>query len=160
MQREIDRYLTLLERRLATLRQLATQIKESQVAYTAMDLDGITYYINYQENLCNEIRSFDDQIRALNKSLCVALDLELDLANPATLMSHLDESSQRKLKIVTQGLANIQADVKRLNRVQAELLKRSKRSINVLINMMAQYTCRFELQPVLAPAGMLLEVKE
>ena len=75
-------------------------------------------------------------------------------------MSHLDESSQRKLKIVTQGLANIQADVKRLNRVQAELLKRSKRSINVLINMMAQYTCRFELQPVLVPAGMLLEVKE
>ena len=46
MQREIDRYLTLLERRLATLRQLATQIKESQVAYTAMDLDRITYYIN------------------------------------------------------------------------------------------------------------------
>ena len=160
MQQEVDRYLILLEKRLATLRQLATQIRESQDAYAGMDLDRITHYIAHQENLCNQVRSFDLQIQSLSKSLGDALNLELDLAKPATLMSHLDESSQRKLRIVTQGLANIQADVKRLNRVQAELLKRSKRSINVLVNMMAQYTCRFELQPTLVPAGMLVEVKE
>jgi sugar-specific transcriptional regulator TrmB len=160
MQREIDRYLNLLERRLDTLRRLATQLKESQDAYTAMDLDRINHYINYQENLCDEIRSFDDQIRELHKSLCVALNLELDLSTPTALMSHLDESSQRKLKVVARGLANIQADVKRLNRVQAELLKRSKRSINVLINLMSQYTIQFDFQPVLVPAGMALEVKE
>ena len=160
MEPEIDRYLNLLERRLDTLRRLATQLKESQEAYTAMDLDRITYYINYQENLCNEIRSFDDQIRQLHKSLCDALNQELDLAAPDSLMSHLDERAQRKLKVVTQGLANIQADVKRLNRVQAELLKRSQRSINVLINLMSQYTCRFELRPALVPAGMAVEIKE
>jgi len=160
MEREIDRYLNLLEMRLDALRRLATQLKESQQAYTAMDLDRITDYINYQENLCNEIRSFDEQIRGLHKSLCDALNVELDLAAPETLMAHLDESSQRKLRVVTQGLANIQADVKRLNRVQAELLKRAKRSINVLINLLSQYTCRFELQPVLVPAGMVVEVKE
>jgi len=160
MEREIDRYLNLLEMRLDTLRRLATQLKESRDAYTAMDLDRINYYINYQENLCNEIRSFDEQIRELHQSLCKALHLELDLGAPANLMSHLDETSQRKLRVVAQGLANIQADVKRLNRVQAELLKRSKRSINVLINLMSQYTCRFELHPVLVPAGMALEVRE
>jgi cysteinyl-tRNA synthetase len=160
MEREIDRYLNLLEMRLDALRRLATRLKESQEAYTAMDLDRITDYINYQENLCNEIRSFDEQIRSLHKSLCDALNVELDLAAPETLMAHLDENSQRKLRVVTQGLANIQADVKRLNRVQAELLKRSKRTINVLINLMSQYTCRFELQPVLVPAGMTLEAKE
>jgi len=160
MEREIDRYLNLLERRLDTLRQLATQLKASQEAYTAMDLDRITYYINYQENLCSEIRSFDDQIRQLHKSLCDALHQELDLAAPDSLMAHLDERAQRRLKVVTQGLANIQADVKRLNRIQAELLKRSRRSINALINLMSQYTCRFELQPALVPAGMAVEVKE
>jgi sugar-specific transcriptional regulator TrmB len=160
MEPEIDRYLNLLERRLNTLRQLAIQLKESQDAYTAMDLDRITYYINYQENLCNEIRAFDAQIRGLHQSLCNALHQELDLTAPAALMPHLDETSQRKLKVVMQGLSNIQADVKRLNRVQAELLKRSKRSINVLINLMSQYTCRFELQPTLVPAGMALEVRE
>jgi flagellar biosynthesis/type III secretory pathway chaperone len=160
MQPELDRYVNLLERRLDSLRQLAVQLKETQHAYTAMDLNRITQYINQQENLCNEIRSFDDQIRELSKSLSAALNLELDLAAPEVLMSHLDESSQRKLKVVTQGLANIQADVRRLNRVQAELLKRSKRTVNMLINMMAQYTCRFELRPVLVPAGMTLEIKE
>jgi hypothetical protein len=160
MEREIDRYLNLLEMRLDRLRQLATQLKESQGAYTAMDLDRINYYINYQENLCNEIRSFDVQIRELHKSLCAALNLEMDLVAPGRLIAHLDETSQRKLRVVTQGLANIQADVKRLNRVQAELLKRSKRSINVLINLMSQYTCRFELQPLLVPAGMAVEVRE
>jgi sugar-specific transcriptional regulator TrmB len=159
MEREIDRYLNLLEKRLDTLRQLATQLKECQHAYTAMDLDRITHYISCQENLCGEIRSFDDQIRELQKSLCSALDPELDRAAPESLMSRLDESSQRKFDVVIRGLANIQADVKRLNRVQAELLKRSKRSINVMINLMSQYTCRFELQPVLVPAGMALEVK-
>ena len=160
MEREIDRYLNLLEMRLDRLRRLATQLEESQDAYTAMDLDRINYYINYQENLCNEIRSFDKQIRELHQSLCAALNLEMDLIAPGSLMSHLDETSQRKLRVVTQGLAHIQADVKRLNRVQAELLKRSRRSINVLINLMSQYTCRFELQPVLVPAGMAVEVKE
>ena len=160
MQPELDRYVNLLERRLDSLRQLAVQLKETQHAYTAMDLNRITQYINQQENLCNEIRSFDDQIRELSKSLSAALNLELDLAAPEVLMSHLDESSQRKLKVVTQGLANIQADVRRLNRVQAELLKRSKRTVNMLINMMTQYTCRFELRPVLVPAGMTLEIKE
>ncbi len=160
MEREIDRYLNLLEMRLDTLRRLAVQLRESQDAYTAMDLDRINYYINYQENLCNQIRSFDTQIRDLHKNLCDALHMELGAGPEQTLMSSLDESSQRRLKVVTQGLANIQADVKRLNRVQAELLKRSKRSINALINLMSQYTCRFELQPVLVPAGMALEVKE
>jgi len=160
MQQEIDRYLNLLEGRLESLRRLAVQLKECQQAYTAMDLDRINQYINRQENLCHEIRSFDDQIRELSQSLRAALNLELDLTTPEVLMSHLDESSQRKLKILTQGLGHIQADVRRLNRVQAELLKRSKRTVNVLINVMAQYTCRFELQPLLVPAGMALEVKE
>jgi len=160
MEREIDRYINLLEMRLDRLRQLATQLKESQDAYTAMDLDRITHYINYQENLCNEIRSFDEQIRGLHEKLRAALQEQSDLGVPGTTLSHLDESSQRKLRAVIQGLANIQADVKRLNRVQAELLKRSRRSVNVLINVMSQYTCRFELQSPLVPAGMVLEAKE
>jgi len=160
MEREIDRYINLLEMRLDRLRRLATQLKESQDAYTAMDLDRITHYINYQENLCNEIRSFDEQIRGLHEKLRAALQEQPDLGVPGTTLSHLDESSQRKLRAVIQGLANIQADVKRLNRVQAELLKRSRRSVNVLINVMSQYTCRFELQSALVPAGMVLEAKE
>ena len=160
MQREINHYLNLLERRLDRLRCLGMQLKESQAAFTAMDLDRITYYIDYQENLCNEIRSLDDQIRELNKRLCVAIPTGINLLAPDSLLSHLDEGSGRKLRIVMQGLANIQAEVKRLNRVQSDLLKRSKRSINALINVMAQYTCRFELYPTLVPAGMALEVKE
>jgi chromosome segregation ATPase len=159
MEREIDRYINLLELRLDRLRRLATQLKESQHAYTAMDLERITHYINYQENLCNEIRSFDAQIGELQRKLCFALNEQTDLGVSGTSLSHLDESTQRKLRAVTQGLANIQADVKRLNRVQAELLKRSKRSVNVLINVMSQYTCRFELHPELVSAGMAVEVK-
>ena len=159
MEREIDRYLNLLEMRLDRLRRLATQLKESQGAYTAMDLERITHYIDYQENLCNEIRSFDIQIKELQTKLCAALTGQPDLSVSGISMTHLDESAQRKLRAVTQGLANIQADVKRLNRVQAELLTRSRRSVNVLINVMSQYTCRFELYPDLVPAGMEVEVK-
>jgi len=159
MERDVDRYLDLLEMRLDRLRSLAAQLKESQHAYAAMDLDRITHYINYQENLCNEIRSFDEQISGLHKKLSAALNDQPDFDVPGTSMLHLDDVTQRKLRAVTQGLVNIRADVKQLNRVQAELLKRSRRSVNVLINVMSQYTCRFELYPELVPAGMAVEVK-
>ena len=159
MEGEIDRYLNLLEMRLDRLRRLSTQLKECQGAYTAMDLERITHYIDYQENLCNEIRSFDVQIKELHTKLSAALTGQPAIGVSGLPMAHLDETSQRKLRAVTQGLANIQADVKRLNRVQAELLKRSRRSVNVLINVMSQYTCRFELHPDIVPAGMAVEVK-
>ena len=160
MRPEIDCYLNLLERRLDRLRCLARELKESQAAFTAMDLERITHYVDYQENLCDEIRSLDVQIRGLNQKLNIAFHTELNAVAPETLFPYLDEGSGRKLRVIARGLANIQAEVKRLNRVQSEMLRRSRQSVNVLINVMAQYTCRFELYPALVPAGMALEVKE
>jgi hypothetical protein len=50
-----------------------------------------------------------------------------------------DAGSALQLRQVMEELAAAQKTVRRLNRVYAGLLRRSRRSINVLINVMASY---------------------
>ena len=139
MKPEIHRYLELLERRLATLRMLATGLQESRAAITEMDLESINSHIAHQESLCTEIRFLDGELEALKRQLSSEFQQDLDLTNLTTLQGLLDPASERRMRGLVSGLATIQADVRRLNRVQAELLRRSRRSINVLINFMSNY---------------------
>lgn len=139
MKPDIHRYLELLERRLATLRLLATGLEESRDAFTEMDLESIHSHVAHQENLCTEIRFLDGELEALKRQLSSELQRDVDLTNLKTLQGLLDPESERRMRVLVSGLNTIQADVRRLNRVQAELLRRSRRSINVLINFMSNY---------------------
>ena len=59
MKNEVQQYLELLERRLATLRMLAADLDESRSAYVTLDLRAMHQHIARQENLCAEIRLLD-----------------------------------------------------------------------------------------------------
>jgi hypothetical protein len=50
-----------------------------------------------------------------------------------------DADSAAQLQQALHDLATVQRSVQRLNRVYSGLLRRSRRSINVLINVMANY---------------------
>jgi hypothetical protein len=67
---------------------------------------------------------------------------------PATLSdleAQLDPMSAGKLHLLMGGLKTIQADVHRLSRVHSELLRRSRRSVNVLLNFLAHYSGTYPL---------------
>ncbi|HMD83914.1 MAG TPA: flagellar export chaperone FlgN [Terriglobia bacterium] len=148
MKHEVQLYLELLERRLTTLRMLATDLDESRSAYVTLDLRSMHQHISRQENLCTEIRMLDTELQNMKEKL---RGLAASGEMPATLgelEAQLDPMSARQLHLLLGGLKAIQADVRRLSRVHSELLRRSRRSVNVLLNFLAHYSGRY---PVPAP---------
>jgi len=140
MKQEVQHYLELLERRLVTLRMLAADLDESRTAYVELDLRAMHQHISNQENLCMEIRLLDAELRSLSEKLTGPTTA----GDPSSVLSRieaqLDPQPARQLQLLLTGLAAIQADVRRLSRVHSELLKRSRRSVNVLLNFLAHYS--------------------
>jgi hypothetical protein len=153
MKREVQHYLELLERRLVTLRLLAANLDESRSAYVELDLRRMHQHISHQENLCAEIRLLDTELTSLREKLAktgTAGGLPPGLGE---LEAQLDPASARQLHWLLSGLKTIQADVRRLSRVHSELLRRSRRSVNVLLNFLAHYSGTYPV-PMVRPKGM------
>jgi hypothetical protein len=155
MRNDVQRYLDLLERHLGVLRLLADALRQSRQAFVGMNLGAIQQYTADQENLCAEIRFLNQEMEEVKHKLAVEFRLDSKTVDLKLLARQLDPDTARRLRLLLNGLESIQADVRRLNRVQAELLRRSRRSINVLMNLVAncQATCPPpSLSPGLSPA--------
>ncbi len=155
MTHEVQRYLELLERRLATLRLLAADLDESRSAYVTLDLRAMHQHISHQENLCAEIRLLDAELQAMKGKLAELVAAGEMPATRAELEAQLDPASARQLQLLLGGLKAIQADVRRLSRVHSELLRRSRRSVNVLLNFLAHYSGTYPI-PVTRSRGIPL----
>jgi chromosome segregation ATPase len=153
MKREVQQYLELLERRLATLRLLAADLDESRTAYVTLDLRSMHQHTSRQENLCTEIRMLDGELQSMKerlRGLAAAGEMPSTLDE---LEAQLDPMSARQLHLLLGGLKAIQADVRRLSRVHSELLRRSRRSVNVLLNFLAHYSGTYSI-PMTRSKGM------
>lgn len=140
MHREVQQYLDLLGKRLATLRLLAADLDESRSAYVTLDLRQMHQHTSRQETLCTEVRLLDGELQRMKeklRTLAIAGELPTTLSE---LEAQLDPASARQLHLLLGGLKAIQADVRRLSRVHSELLRRSRRSVNVLMNFLAHYS--------------------
>jgi len=153
-----QRYLELLERRLTTLRMLAADLDESRSAYVTLDLPAMHRHIVHQESLCTEIRILDSELRDLKEKIT---GLPLTSGMPAPLGdfdAQFDAASTRQLHLLLGGLKAIQADVRRLSRVHSELLRRSRRSVNVLLNFLAHYSGTYPVAVVRSKAAPFASV--
>lgn len=112
-----------------------------------MDLDAIREHISYQKSLCAEIRALDDELGVLRRQLAAAAGLEPKGMSAAAFAKLFDASSASQLRQVVDDHASVQKAVRRLNRVYAGLLRRSRRSINVLSNVMAGYLGTYNPPP-------------
>jgi hypothetical protein len=112
-----------------------------------MDLEAIREHISYQKCLCAEIRALDDELGVLRGRLAAAAGLEPEGMSGAAFAGLFDADSALQLRQVMGDLALVQNTVRRLNRVYAGLLRRSRRSINVLINVMASYLGTYSPAP-------------
>jgi len=153
MKGEAQQYLELLERRLVTLRLLAGDLEESRSAYVDLDLQAMRRHIAHQENLCTEIRLLDAELKNVREQVTVP-EAPGEQSSPLhRLEAQMDPKSARQLHLLLTGLSAIQADVHRLSRVHSELLRRSRRTVNVLLNFLAHYSGTYTL-PVTRPKGM------
>lgn len=121
----MDLFFRLLERRIQTLHLLSAVLRESQKALVEMDLNGIYQNTTQQENLCTGIH---------------VIDRDLKLAQEKTPAAQTDAQSQMRLHSLAKELADAQAEVGYLNRVQTGLLRRLRRSVNVMVNFLANYS--------------------
>jgi Mg2+ and Co2+ transporter CorA len=144
---ETQRYVELLKRRAASLRLIAKELRECRESFTSMDLEATREHIMYQRGLCSEIRSLDGELRILRRQLAERGGLQPERMSADAFAKLFDADSALQLRQVMDDLAGVQKSVWRLNRVYAGLLRRSRRSINVLINVMANYIGTYNPSP-------------
>jgi hypothetical protein len=144
---ETQLYLGLLKRRVATLRLMAKELRDCRESLTGMDLESTREHISYQQGLCSQIRFLDGELGLLRRQIAGRGGLELEGMSAAEFSKLFDAGSDSQLRQVLDELAAVQKSVQRLNRVYAGLLRRSRRSINVLINVMASYMGTYSLSP-------------
>lgn len=154
MNPEIETYLALLEKRLSLLRLLAQEFVDCRKEFVALDLDGMYRRISEQEELCRQIQRLHPAIHALQQTCAMQLGLESrdGAGNPENA-----EWGER-LSRVMQELAKAQAEVGRLNQIHAAYLRRSRRTINVLMNFIGSYAMTYArpAEPIL-PASTPVE---
>jgi hypothetical protein len=136
---ETQLYIELLKRRVASLRLMAKELRDCRESFTGMDLEATHEHISYQQGLCSEIRFLDGELEALRRQLAEGGGLAPEGMSAAAFAKQFDAGSALQLRQIMDDLAGVQKNVRRLNRVYAGLLRRSRRSINVLINVMASY---------------------
>jgi hypothetical protein len=144
---ETRMYVELLKRHLASLRLMAKELRDCRQSFVSMDLESTREHISYQQGLCSEIRFLDHELRALRSQIVGAAGLQPDGLDGAAFVSLFDSASAQELRRAMGELAGVQKNLRRLNRVYAGLLRRSRRSINVLINVMASYMGTYPPSP-------------
>jgi hypothetical protein len=126
---------------------MAKELRDCRDSLTGMDLEETWEHISYQQGLCSEIRFLDGELRGLRRQLAEAGGLEPEGMSAAAFARLFDAGSALQLRQIMEDLAGVQQDVRRLNRVYAGLLRRSRRSINVLINVMTSYMGTYSPRP-------------
>jgi len=136
---DLETYLTLLEQRLSLLRILAQELVDSRKEFVALDLDGMYRRISEQEELCRQIQRLHPAIHALQQTCATQLGLD----QGATAGNPQNSEWAQRLTRVMQDLGTTQAEVGRLNQIHAAYLRRSRRTIDVLMNFVGSYAMTY-----------------
>jgi len=118
------RLLKLLERRLDLLGTLTVALQESRNDFVAMDLGGMERRIAEQEQLCARIRSLDSEISSVQ-------------AHYAGRAASLDDdmNNGEQIRVMLRRVSAAQLELKRANDAHQAMLRRSRRTVQVLLNV-------------------------
>ena len=144
MDRDIQQFFKLLSRRLACLRLLAADLESAREVLVNMDLNGIHEHNTYQEDACKEIGFLNRQLEDQWSRLSGGAQPGGSGSATDTLARRLKPEDVEHLRSLRREMDIAQKKVHGLNRVQAGLLRRSRRSVNVLMNFMANYSATYE----------------
>jgi predicted nuclease with TOPRIM domain len=136
MNNEIQRYLALLDQRIALLETLAKSLVDARQDVVGLDVSGLEARIAEQERLCKQVGTLDGQLTGFAKQ------------GLGTLPSEGAQHWQGKMENVgiRERLAEIRAKmqaaqnrVKELNATHQLLLQRCRRTAGALLNMYAKF---------------------
>ena len=155
MSAEIQTYLELLERHLDLLRLLAREFVDARREFMVLDVDGIYHRIAEQEELCRQIQRLQPAIRGLQQKCAVELKLEVAAV---ALKAEAREGAGRVARVLLE-IQNAQAELRRLSQIHAAYLRRSRRTVHVLLNFIGSYALTYTrpAQPTPAEAAAVQE---
>lgn len=118
-----NEYLELLDRRLTLLAKLAGELQTSNEALVRLDLEEMHRQVGRQEGLCREIQSLDRGLDELQRKCGAGIG-----SDGAT------DGESLALKQMLRRVAEAQGGVRALNRKHAALLRRSRKTLNAMLN--------------------------
>lgn len=122
-----------VEERTRRLRLLAADLVESRPAFVQLDLDAIYQHNLQQQLLCQEIQRLDSQIgRFAAPANTPGAVRGFNLEN---IVSGWDEKYQDTLRVLLTEHEAARKQVCEISRVQADLVRRSRRYLRVLSNL-------------------------
>jgi hypothetical protein len=154
---ESQRYLGLLEQRLSLLEALSKTLAASRADFVAMDLESIQARIQEQERFCTEIRALDNHITNAQVRCATAAGLPPranEIFWPDTLNS--DARIDERIRGAMQRVAVAQTELKRLNDAHQAMLRRTRRTVGVLLNFFHAHGPSYAVPPSVQ-AGTLCE---
>jgi hypothetical protein len=137
--------LKLLERRLALFESLTKALTEARPDFIAMDLGAIELRIVEQQDLCGQIASLDAEITRAQSA-----------AFPTTGKSSQTSQEDQQIQAALARVAEAQAEVRRLNDAHQAMLRRSRRTVNALLNLFSSHAVTYGA-PTPAVKGTLHE---
>ena len=147
MKAESERYWQLLERRLSLLDALSQTLAASRADFIALDLETIRTRIREQEQFCLQIRTLDDditqaQIRCAKLAGVPSPSGEICWPSPAGT----DPALAAKIRETMQRVAAAQGTLQQLNDAHQALLRRSRRTVHVLLNLFQSHAPTYATQ--------------
>lgn len=131
-----QRYLELLERRLDLLGSLAAALQECRGDFVAMDLGAMERRIAEQEQLCARIRSLDSEISNMQARCSPSAGPPRSSDTPSRSGSaEGDSHTDQQIRATIGRIAAAQLELKRANDAHQAMLRRSRRTVQVLLNV-------------------------
>lgn len=132
-------YLELLEKHLALLRLLVREFVDGRKEFLALDVGGIYRRISEQEELCRQIQRLQPAIRALARK-CAS---ELGLGRSDGELGTEERARAERFARTLLEIRKAETEVGRLNQIHAAYLRRSRRTLNVLLNLIGSYAITY-----------------
>lgn len=157
MKSESQRYLALLEQRLSILEALSKTLEASRSEFIAMDLQAMQARIQEQERFCGEIKTLDHHITSAQVRCAQAAGVAPranEICWPHTAPGEAGLSE--RIRETMQRVAAAQVELKRLNDAHQAMLRRTRRSVGVLLNFFHSFEPSYAAKPSLQP-GTLCE---
>jgi hypothetical protein len=133
-------YLELLERRLALLDSLSKALADSRGDFISMDLEGVERSLSDQLRFCTQIRSLDSEITTAQIRCAERAGVRPCTDAIAWQGTSEDDMVEIERIRATMGrLATAQVELKRLNDAHQAMLRRSRHTVQILMNLFKSY---------------------
>ena len=134
-----EKYVALVEERLSLVRLLAAQLVQCRQDFVSMNLDRMYTRIAEQESTCRRIEALAPLIGALEQ-----LSLRDHGLDSLALARHNEGAAWAgRLGQLTQECEEAQSDVARLSQVHTAYLRRSRKTIEVLLNSLGMHAMTY-----------------